>query len=100
MGSLAIAHDGSYMPDVSTEVCSAGFLIYCTITKKEARGSVAEYSAEAGNYRGEILGGIMIQLVLRAASRNLVCAQDPVVNCDNIGVVNHGNSASQPLLEK
>ena len=55
---------------------------------------------EAGKYRGDVLGGIMIQLVLRAASRNLHRVKDPVVHCDDISGVNHGNSASKPLLEK
>ena len=80
------------MPELSADVCFADFRIYCT--------SGWIFVGEAGNYRGEVLGGIMIQLVLQAASRNLHRVKDPIVHCDNIGGVNHGNSASKPLLEK
>ena len=94
MGSLVIVHDGSYMPKVAKDVCSAGFIIYCTATEQTAKGTVVEQSPDADNYRGEILGGSMVQLVLRAASQCralLYWAQQ--VDCDNRGVVQHGNSA-------
>ena len=70
-------------------------------TGKTATGSIAEQSDSASNYRGEILGGMMIQLVLRAASRDQDLAyHQVVVNCDNIGVVGHGNNPDDPLPEK
>ena len=94
-------HDGSYMPHLSTTACSAGFIIRCMATGKTATGSIAEQSDSASNYRGEILGGMMIQLVLRAASRDPdVAYHQIIVNCDNIGVVGHGNNPNEPLPEK
>ena len=101
MGTLAIVHDGSYMPHVSESVCSAAVMIYCTRTKQQAKGSIVERSSSADNYRGEILGGIMIQLILRAASRRLSSPYRPAsIHCDNLGVVNHGNNPSRRLPEK
>jgi len=100
-GSLVIVHDGSYMREVCPNVCSAAYMLYCTDTGNQAKGTVVEWSDSADNYRGEILGGIMAQLVLRAASR--VLGHDyPVtaVDCDNQGVVIHGNSPTRSLKEK
>ena len=101
LGSLVAVHDGSYMPSVSTNVCSAAFYIYCRHTKNVAKGSVAEHSSSADNYRAEILGGILVQLVLRAASRRLSSPyMTPTVHCDNMGVVKHGNTPNCPLPAK
>jgi hypothetical protein len=45
---------------------------------------VAEWSESADNYRAEILGGIMTQLVLRAASQDPILQYKEVtVDCDN-----------------
>ena len=68
-GTLVIVHEGSYMVEVANDVCSAAFMIYCQRTKQKAKGVVAEKSRDADNYRGEILGGLIVQLVLRAASQ-------------------------------
>ena len=57
------------MVEVANDVCSAAFMIYCQRTKQKAKGVVAEKSRDADNYRGEILGGLIVQLVLRAASQ-------------------------------
>jgi hypothetical protein len=66
-----------------------------------ARGSVVEKSPDADNYRAEILGGILVQLVLRAASQNKYSPYAPVVvDCDNLGVVRHGNAPKKSLKEK
>ena len=59
MGSLCIVHDGSYMVDLDTEVFSAGLMIFCTISGQTFKCAVAGRSSEAGNYRGEILGGVI-----------------------------------------
>ena len=46
MGSLVIVRDGSYMPHLAKDVCSAGFL--CSIARRQgigpAKGSVVERS--------------------------------------------------------
>ncbi len=67
-------------------------MIYCTFTGNRVKGTVTEWSEYSDNYHGEILGGIMAQLVLRAASR-VVGLDYPstAVDCDNQGVVIHGN---------
>lgn len=99
-GTLMCVHDGSFMVCMDKTVCSAGFIIRCTKSGKTAMGSVVEKSDVASNYRGEILGGMMIQLVLRAASSVSRPYRQVVVNCDNMGVVNHGNEPQAPLQEK
>ena len=101
MGSLVIVHDGSYMKHVDKRVCSAAFMIYCTSSRSRAKGTVVEHSLSADNYRGEILGGLMVQLVLRAALSGHMPPYRPVhIDCDNKGVVSHGNTASKALRDK
>ena len=67
MGSLVMVHGGSYMPKVSKKVFLAAFYINYNTTKQRCKGAAVEHSTNADNYRAEILGGILIQLVLRAA---------------------------------
>ena len=66
-GSLCIAHDGSYMPETSTIICSAGVVMYCKTFRCCLKLSIAEKSDVASNYRGELLGAVMALLILRAA---------------------------------
>jgi hypothetical protein len=53
----------------------------------------AEQSTSAGPYHGEILGGVMTQLILHAAASTY---HDRIplamVDCDNNGVVSHRNN--------
>ena len=65
-------------------------------------GAAAERSESADNYRAEIWGGLLTQLILKAASKGLSTLPRPtvVVDCDNKGVVLHGNSAGRSLKEK
>ena len=101
LGSLCMVHDGSYMPEVTTEVCSAAIYIYCQHTKKRAKGCIVEHTPDADNYRAELLGGLMTQLVLRAASsRKLSPYKEASIFCDNQGVLSHGNAPWAPLSEK
>ena len=102
MESLSIVHDGSYMVHLDKQVSSAAFYIYCRISKLRCKGSVAEWSSQADNYRAEILGGIMVQLVLRAATQSRLSApyRPVVIECDNAGVVSHGNTPRRGLKEK
>ena len=97
-GTLLVAHDGSYMKEVAADVCSAAVMIYCTRTRQTCTCTIVEDSSSAGSYRGEILGAILAQLILRAASLGMI-GPFPVLNedCDNNGVVLHGNSYSKPL---
>ena len=97
-GSLLVAHDGSYQKEVSLEVCSAAVMIYCTRTRKTCTCTIAENSPSASSYRGEILGAILTQLILRAAATEVI-GPYPVLyeDCDNNGVVLHGNKFMKPL---
>jgi predicted RNA-binding Zn-ribbon protein involved in translation (DUF1610 family) len=62
---------------------------------------VAEKSENADNYRAEILGELAVQLVLQAASQNRASPCAPVrLDCDNDGVVKHGNKPRRKLKEK
>jgi hypothetical protein len=96
--SLIIIHDGSYMKEISPSICAAATMIYCTLAKARCKCTWAEKSESAGAYRGEILGGIMTQLLLRAAAIGYK-GKIPCVgaDCDNNGVVNHGNTPHIPL---
>jgi len=100
-GTLLIVHDGSYMRNVDKTVCSAAYMIYCVATKQKCKGSVVERSSSADNYRAEILGGLVVQLILRAATSGRRCNFQPVqIDCDNDGVVKHGNAPARALKEK
>jgi hypothetical protein len=97
--SLVIIHDGSYMKEVSTHISLAATMIYCRIAKAQFRCTWAEQFASAGSYHGEILGGIMMQLILNvAASKCHDAIPLVVVVCDNNGVVSHGNEPLCPYL--
>jgi hypothetical protein len=96
--SLIIIHDGSYMKEMSPSISAAATMIYCTKVKKRCKCTWAGKSELAGSYWGGILGGIMTQLLLRAAARGYK-GRIPCVgaDCDNNGVVNHGNTPHIPL---
>ena len=99
-GTLVIVHDGSYMPEVERNACEAAFMIYCTATESRAKGAAVEYSMDADNYHAEILGGLLVQLVLRVASSDpSIAFGTQRTDCDNDGVVKHGNSATRQLKE-
>jgi hypothetical protein len=102
MGSLRIAHDGSYMPEVSTTICSAGVIKYCKTSKCWLKLSIAEQLNAASNYRGELLGALVAHLILRDATTRSDTMTYPqqVLLCNNCGVVSHGNSPLQSLPEK
>ena len=97
-GTLLVAHDGSYMKEIAPDVCSAAVMIYCSQTLQTCTCTIVEQSPSAGSYRGEILGAILAQLILRAASLGII-GPFPVLqeDCDNNGVVLHGNNFLKPL---
>ena len=73
-------------------------MIYCTIAKARCKCTWAEMSTSAGSYHGEILGGVMTQLIPLAAAASYHGAIPPViVDCDNNGVVIHRNNFIRPL---
>jgi hypothetical protein len=82
------------MKEISPIISSAATMIYCTIAKAQCKCTWAEMSASAGSYRGEILGGVMTQLILHAPAASYHGAIPPVVvDCDNNGVVFHENNS-------
>jgi hypothetical protein len=96
--SLVITYDGSYTKEVSTHISLAATMIYCRIAKAQCKCTWAKQSASAGSYRGEIHGGIMMQLILNAAASK--CRDTiplVVVDCDDNGVVSHGNEPLCPF---
>jgi hypothetical protein len=96
--SLIIIHDGSYMKEISPLISSAASMIYSTKAKKRCECTWAEKSESAGSYRGEILGGIMTQLILKAAATGY---KEKILHVeadwDNNGIVTHGNTPHIPL---
>jgi hypothetical protein len=73
-------------------------MIYCTLSGFICKCTIAEKSSSAGSYRGEIFGAILAQLILSAAVQGRM-GPYPIstIDCDNLGVVRHGNMFRWPL---
>ena len=54
-GTLYAVHDGSYQPEVTTEVCSTAVWAQFRATKKHMFVSFVEKSLHASSYRSGIL---------------------------------------------
>ena len=104
LGSLLVGHDGSYQVKLAKDVCAGAVVIRCKWTGKMATCAWTERTNDktANNYRGEILGGIVAQLLLRAAMEGHRIPSEARVRCgcDNMGVVGHGKEFWRPLQEK
>ena len=100
-GTLICMSDGSYNERVSREVCSCAAILACKRTGFRATVSWVERSNthSATNFRGEILGSIAIQLLLKVAmdGKYVESSCRPRIGCDNKGVVHHGNHPFRPL---
>ena len=82
--SLRIAHGGSYMPEENVGFCSAGIVMYCSMTKKWLKASVADHSDLASNYRGELLGAVLSLLIIKAATDGKPAPMNKLMlHCDN-----------------
>ncbi len=80
--SLVIIHDGSYMKELLPNISLAATMIYCTIAKAQCKCTWAKKSTSAAPYHGEILGGVMTQLILNAAASKIyVLLLSPFVPC-------------------
>ena len=88
------------MQKVDPTVCSAAFTIVCTASGHSARGTVAERSDNADNYRAEALGAMCGLLVHRAASQRAYRYKECEAFCDNLGVVKHASRPTTSLPEK
>ncbi len=101
MDSVVIAHNGSYMATKALDLCLAGVVWYCRMTRKWLKASAAECPPSASNYLGKLLGAIMSLLILRTASSTLLLPYPPVIMyCNNHGVINHGSSLLVSLPKK
>jgi hypothetical protein len=100
---VIIAHDGSYMPKIATDVCSGACVLYCKATHQRAHCSWVERTsaASADTYRGELLAGVCALLIVKAATHGHVL--DPsirvIFHCNKLGVVFHGNNPRRQLPE-
>ena len=65
-GSLLAVTDGSFIRDRFPQVCSAGFILECTETRRRVIGAFPEQSGAANAYRGELLGLLAVHLLLKA----------------------------------
>ena len=65
-GNLVCVTDGSYMKKHAKDVCSAGWILACRVTKRQIGGTFVEISPSADSYRGELLGMLAIRLFLLA----------------------------------
>ena len=100
LGSIVIVHDGSYMPKVAQDVCSAAVVIVCERTGNKATVSIAEQCPEADNYRAEALGALLGLLIIRAASTRSLPYKPCRAYCDNKGIVIHAGNSTSPLKEQ
>ena len=65
-GNLVGVIDGSYMKKHAKDVCSAGWILACKVTKRQIGGTFVEVSPSADSYREELLGMLAIRLFLLA----------------------------------
>lgn len=78
LGTLVAVHDGNYKFKVANDVCAGAVTLCCIWTQKRAHCAWTERTDRwnATNYRGEVLGGIIALLILRAATEGpLLCAR-------------------------
>jgi hypothetical protein len=101
-GLLVIGHDSSYMPHLAKNVCACAAVIYCSHTNQYKDITWVEKSTKkaANNYRAKILGGCSTQLIIKAVITgcNVLGHGTLTVGCNNMGVVQHGNSPQHPML--
>ena len=97
-GFLLILHDGSYMKEVSPHICSAPVMNVCESTGSICKCTIAEYFPSSSSYCGKILEGILAQWILLAAVKGRMGLHPTVAeDCNNNGIVLHGNKPFCPL---
>ena len=80
--------NGSYNKQVAPDVCSAGWAMAWTQTKRQILGTLIERSKYAGSYRGELVGMLSIQLFLLVVKEYHNTIPDGnEVCCDNKGAL-------------
>ena len=93
-------HDGSYMKDVATDICSFALIIRCARTQRQCTCMWVEKCQLADNYRGEALGALTGILLLRAASGIDRTYRQCGGHCDNKGVVIYCNKPRESCPDK
>jgi hypothetical protein len=103
-GSLVIDHDGSYMPHLANNAVTCAAVFYCSHTNQYVDITWVERSTKkaANNYCADILGACSTQQIIKAAitGRNVLGHSPLTMGCNNMGVVQHGNSPRCPMLKK
>ena len=84
-GTLIGCTDGSYDGKRSTQLSSAGWILFDSKSRKPLAGSFCEYSPGASSYRGEMLGLCALQLLLLAIDTWFSPQNVPTLTiyCDN-----------------
>jgi hypothetical protein len=103
-GSLVIGHNGSYMPHLANNIVACAAVFYCSHMNQYMDVTWVEKSTKkaANNNHSKILGGCSTQLIIKVAitGRNILGHGPLTMGCNNMGVVQHGNSPRCPMLEK
>jgi hypothetical protein len=86
------------MKEILPHISLAATVIYCTIAKAHCKCMWADQSTSDSSHHGEILGGVMMQLILNAAASKCHGAIPlAAVDCDNNKIVSHGNEPFCPF---
>jgi len=64
-----VVADGSYMPDIRTDLCSTAFFFECKAGRGRLVGSFADFNTADNAYRGELLGLMAVHLVLTGIAK-------------------------------
>jgi hypothetical protein len=84
-----VVTDGSYMKEVYPLLNSAAFVFECTRGRGRIVGSFVEKTPDAGSYRGELLGLMAINLILKGVHVFNPTLQDSVhILSDCLGALN------------
>jgi hypothetical protein len=59
-----VVADGSYMPQLQTDLCSTAFFFECTVGRGRLLGSFADFLTALNAYRGKLLGLMAVYLIL------------------------------------
>jgi len=87
-GTAIWVTDGSYNREIAPKVSGAGWLVYCTRRQRKLFGSFFEFSANAGSYRGELLGLLAIHTLIAAIEAYYSLGETKgKLCCDNQGAL-------------
>jgi hypothetical protein len=90
-GTAVLVTDDSYSRKICSDIDGAGWIIYCRACCKVVfKGSFYEWCGNAGLYRGELLGLLMVHLMVLAVEKfyKLPARLRGLVACDNLGGLN------------